>query len=132
MIHVLLTHPFLKTSTSLTPTSSFPLATAHDQEYLFYSTNYANNPMKLVSISPWSNFSPPLAQLLFGILNPNPSHRFTAHEICHSEWFCTANSFLSPDGKCSNPVLVAELIMKNLGGGSQAVAHGSSQDDDEV
>ncbi|KAJ3272405.1 Chk1 protein kinase [Terramyces sp. JEL0728] len=88
--------------------------TSHDEEFTEFVKRYPNN----LDYLSWSLFSDPVFELLLGILNINPTKRFTITDIKKNQWVATPNDMLT-DGACNNPEELAERLMAKM---SQASA----------
>lgn len=106
--------------------------TAHDPEFRMFLSKYST----VLDYEPWNKFSPtvlcefsflkddakrrPLTYhssilaLLRGILNVDPSQRFTIDQIKSHEWFQRPNMMMRTDGKCDDPIALAARMMEKL------------------
>lgn len=94
-----------------------------DPEFLAYIQHY---PHQIKRLKEWGSLSPSVLQLLLGILNIDPSLRFTIPLICNTPWFqmyilqpCltqhnSPNPLLGMDGMCSDPQVLAEKMKSKL------------------
>ncbi|KAI8835691.1 kinase-like domain-containing protein [Chytriomyces cf. hyalinus JEL632] len=83
----------------------------HDPEFVYFTNMYSGG----LNYLPWSRFGSSAVCLLKGILNTNADNRFTLLDIESDAWFSTPNPLLT-DGKCNNPVALAELIKRQMEG----------------
>ncbi|KAJ3090499.1 Chk1 protein kinase, partial [Quaeritorhiza haematococci] len=93
----------------------------HDEEYAYYAHNYPS-----LGYQPWTGFSPPLIGLLRGVLNMDPQRRYNIHQIKANSWFCRPNPMLT-DGKCNDPVALAERMISNLTLAGEAIVSSSPE-----
>ncbi|KAJ3051735.1 Chk1 protein kinase, partial [Rhizophlyctis rosea] len=79
--------------------------TDHDVEYRAYLKEYPRP-----TFEPWDRVPAAVIELLTGILNPDPTRRYTIDMIRSNSWFRSENPLLT-DGRCNNPEHLAERMM---------------------
>ncbi|KAJ3023713.1 Chk1 protein kinase [Thoreauomyces humboldtii] len=84
--------------------------TKHDPEYVYYVTHYR----KKLQYAPWNELPNHVLELLMGILNTDPQARFSMEALKSNAWVNRPNPFLT-NGKCNNPVKLAERMIVSMG-----------------
>ncbi|TPX35529.1 hypothetical protein SmJEL517_g02132 [Synchytrium microbalum] len=82
--------------------------TAHDPEFMYFCESYPE-----LDYPPWNQLPEGPLELLRGILNTDTTKRFTVDQIQKNRWFAIPNDMLT-DGKCNNPMAIAESMMVTL------------------
>ncbi|KAJ3402246.1 Chk1 protein kinase [Chytridiales sp. JEL 0842] len=83
--------------------------TKNDIEFVEFVQNYETG----LQYETFMRFSKPVLRLVMGLLNVDPEHRYTSSDIEKDPWFSRPNPLLT-DGKCNNPVALAELMKSQL------------------
>ncbi|KAI8622428.1 kinase-like domain-containing protein [Chytriomyces sp. MP71] len=99
----------------------------HDPEYVSFANAYSSG----LNYAPWNQFGAQILELLHGILNSDYAQRFTLAQIQAHPWFASPNPLLT-DGKCNNPVALAEMMKRQMEGGISEVGIYDNMVDDSV
>jgi len=62
----------------------------------------------------WDRLPPTVLSLLRGMMNIDPTKRFSFDLIRRHPWYTRSNPLLTPDGKMSDPIQLATKILENL------------------
>lgn len=90
--------------------------TKHDADFSLYLHHYSQR--QPPPAAPWNAFSPPVLQLLLGILNPDPDLRWTLTCIQDSAWSAIPNPLIV-NGECDDPAAIAACMIDKLTGAGE-------------
>ncbi|ORY43718.1 Pkinase-domain-containing protein [Rhizoclosmatium globosum] len=90
----------------------------HDPEFVHFSNQYNQG----LNYAPWNQFAPEILFLIRNTLNKDASKRYTLLDIMSDSWFSRPNPLLT-NGECNNPVALAEMMKKQMDGGSSQISN---------